>query len=109
MPLPELVQRKAQKSLGLFCAESGRVESPIPRIRFSQHEAIFALWQVAIGSEALDLPVAQLRYHELLGQWTLHYPDVDGRWRFYLNCGPSLDLDKLLQHLKLDPFQTFWV
>lgn len=110
MTLPELVLRKAEKSLALFCKAKPREGSVVPRLRFSREEQVYILWQIAVrgGEPATDLPVAQLRYHDVLGQWTLHYPGADGHWRLYLNCGPTLDLDKLLHHLKLDPFQTFW-
>jgi Protein of unknown function (DUF3024) len=109
MALPELVQRKAEKSLKLFCGE-GIGKEGSPQLRFSRDGTTFMIWQLAprSGGPEADLPVAQLRYHDVLGQWTLHYPGGDGRWRLYLNSGPTLDLDKLLQHLKLDPFQTFW-
>jgi len=110
MPLPELVQRKAKKSLELFCGASRQEGCTTPHWRYSQDDEIFTLWQIAARSGELetDLPIAQFRYHQVLGQWTLHYPCEGGRWRLYLNSGPTLDLDKLLQHLATDPFQTFW-
>jgi len=110
MALPELVQRKAEKSLELFCAERISEETSVPRLRFALDGETYIIWQLAArsGEPEADQPVAQLRYHEVLSQWTLHYPGADGRWRLYLNSGPTLDLDKLLAHLETDPFQTFW-
>lgn len=106
MPLPELVQRKADKCLTRFCRES--TAHPL---RFSSDDGVYILWQLATSSGAAtaDRPVAQLRYQPQLGQWTLHYHGADGRWRLYLNSGPTLELDKLLEHLASDPYQTFWV
>jgi len=110
MALPELVQHKAEKSLEHFCASCREAGDVVP-LRYSFEAEAYIIWQIATrsGAAETDLPVAQLRYHHVLGQWTLHYPGDDGRWRLYLNSGPTLDLDKLLRHLETDPFQTFWV
>lgn len=104
--LPELVQRKADKSLARFCRECA-----VHRLRYSGGDGVYIIWQLATnaGRTAAERPVAQLRYQQQLGQWSLHYCRPDGRWRLYLNSGPTLDLDKLLEHLALDPYQTFWV
>jgi hypothetical protein len=110
VPLPELVQRKAEQSLQRFCTECFREGFAAPQLRFALDDDTYIIWQVATrsGEPDTDQPIAQIRYHAVLGQWTLHYPSGDGRWRLYLNSGPTLDLDKLLQHLETDPFQTFW-
>lgn len=109
MNLPELVGRNAERSLTRFCESNNRGESHLPRLRYSVNEDICILWQLASRSGELERehPLAQLRYHDSLGQWTLHYLDAEGRWRLYLNSGPTLDIDKLLRHLQDDPFQFF--
>lgn len=100
MPIPELVRRAAKKLLTRYCRETSRQGDDAPPLAFE------------IGGDAItlhaDRPIARFRYCQELGQWTLHYPDREGRWRFYLGIGPSLDLAKLLRHLDADPMGTFW-
>lgn len=113
MPLPELVRRSAEKILSRYCAE--RV-LPCARdqVRLSfrlcdDHVTLYAERAAAEGSgEWTAAPVARFRFSHELGQWSLHYPDGERRWRFYLNVGPSLDLGKLLRHLDADPLHLFW-
>jgi len=113
MALPELVRRSAHKILTLYCSGhhySGNRDEM--RLSFSirdDHATLFAGRADTAGSEAgAATPVARFRFSHELGQWTLHYPDREQRWRFYLNVGPSLDLGKLLQHLDADPLHLFW-
>ncbi len=61
----------------------------------------------AAGDPSARTPVAQLRFSEELGQWTLHVPCGGGRWKFYLNARPTLNIDRLLNHLKEDPLGIF--
>ncbi len=115
MALPELVRKSAEKILARYCAAK---EPPgIPgqgRIRFNirdDHITLYAEEQGAFSDppcRRTASPVAQFRYNHDLGQWTLHYPDRDHTWRFYLNAGPALDLTKLLRHLDEDPLGIFW-
>ena len=113
MALPELVRRSAEKILTRYCA--GHLFSAnrdVMRLSFSirdDHVTLFAEPADTAGSEAeVANPVARFRFSHELGQWTLHYPDREQRWRFYLNVGPSLDLGKLLQHLDAGPLHLFW-
>lgn len=113
MALPELVRRSAEKILTRYC--SGPLPScarDLLRLSFSirgDQVTLFAERAAAKGSGAsVATPVARFRFSHDLGQWTLHYPDGERRWRFYLNAGPSLDLDKLLRHLDADPLHFFW-
>jgi hypothetical protein len=113
MTLPALVRKSAEKLLARFCAER------IPpcareqlRLGFAIHDDQITLFEERPApsdpSARAATPIARFRYSHDLGQWTLHYPDRQRRWRFYLNAGPSLDLRKLLRHLDADPLHLFW-
>lgn len=111
MPLPELIRRNAQKLLSEFC------DRPIPapegeeaRLRFTLEEEGAVLCEER-RLAPLDVwttrPLARFVYNPELAQWTLHYVGPSGRWHFYLNAAPSLDLAKLLRHVESDPFGHF--
>lgn len=113
MPLPELVRRSAEKRLARYCTgHSAAGTRDAVRLAFSIRDdqvTLFAERADTEGSGAwVATPVARFRFSHELGQWTLHYPDQERRWRFYLNAGPSLDLGKLLRHLDADPLHVFW-
>lgn len=111
MSLPELVRKKAEQLFSGYCSgyESGSRRTDL-LLNYSWEEDHLTLWgnEGLCGYEEVLIPIAQFRYHDLLGQWTLHYFGDDGRWRLYLNSGPTLDLEKLLEHLEADPLRVFW-
>ncbi len=112
MPLPEIVRRTAERHLDEFC-RAERLCASGEELRFSfvldeEAATLFCerrspMSQTWRGRRS----VARLVFHSELGQWTLHYPDGAGRWRFYLNAGPSLEIGKLLRHMAQDPFGVF--
>ncbi len=113
MPLPPLIRRTAEKILTRYCEEhrpACACEQSRLFFRFKDdHFTLFAERPAASGTgEGVASPVARFRFSHELGQWTLHNPDREGRWRFYQNAGPSLDLEKLLRHLDADPLHLFW-
>lgn len=110
MPLPELIRRRAERLLEGYCALPRPHQQPDVRLHFRFASDSVTLWRdtALAGASEVDHPLAQFRYHELLGQWTLHHPDEQGRWKLYLNCAPSLDMEKLLSHLDADPLRVFW-
>lgn len=101
MALPELVHRAAEKAFARYCRERvfQGADGPVP-ITFEVEGDTVTLFA--------GRPIARFRYSQDLAQWSLHYPDGSGRWCFYLNAGPSLDVGKLLRHLDDDPTRTFW-
>ncbi len=113
MALPELVRRAAEKLLVKYC--SGNLPScsrAHGRLSYRVEGEAFVLVEKREvsqgGGQGRDLPVAQLRFNQELQQWTLHYRDRQGRWIFYPNAPPSLDLGKLVRHLDADPLNFFW-
>lgn len=111
MPLPELMRRKAEKLLDGYCRAwtPCYTEDPLRLTYRIEGETITLLMRsLAAGGDSGDAaPFAQLRFCPELQQWTLHVPTESGRWRFYLNTQPSLNLERLLQHLDEDPLGFF--
>jgi len=113
MPLPQLVRLSAEKILIRYCAEHAPLcACDQRRLSFhiqDDHITLFAERPPASGNgKGVASPLARFRFSHELGQWTLHYPDCEQRWRFYLNACPALDLGRLLQHLDADPLHLFW-
>jgi len=113
MALPELVRRSAEKLFSRYCTgqlPSGHREEM--RLSFGihgDHVTLFAeSTDTGCAGTAVARAVARFRFNAELGQWTLHYPDQEQRWRLYLNVGPSLDLGRLLKHVDADPLNIFW-
>jgi len=113
MALPELLKKSAEKILADFCRIRTEKDPFSNRTLFrveEDHVTVF-LDRKEGGADDVEKtfqPVARLRFDSLLNQWTLHYPVAGDRWAFYLNAGPSLDLEKLLRHLDQDPLHVFW-
>jgi hypothetical protein len=111
MTLPEIIRRNAEKLLGEFCERD--LLSPSGeeiRLAFVMDDSSVTLYsrrRLPSSDGWTERAVARLVYHAELSQWTLHYPDSSGRWCFYLNAGPALELGKLLRHLEDDPLGIF--
>jgi hypothetical protein len=113
MALPELIRKSAEKLLTRYCRERVPVcAHDQVRLGFSIRDNHITLFQERTGfsepGQWIASPVAQFRYDPDLCQWTLHYPDRNRKWHFYLNAGPHLDLARLLRHLDEDPLGIFW-
>lgn len=113
MSLPELVRKSAEKLFQTYCRERAPSHADEgARLGFRIRGDGITLFEELIDQNSaagmLATPIARFRFCRELNQWTLHYPDQERRWRFYLNIGPSLDLGKLLRHLDEDPTRTFW-
>ena len=114
MELPELLRKSVSKLLADYC------ETHVPAgpaghcrliYRLSGNRATLIMEQfICPGCRRRTVrPVAQFRYHHELTQWSLHYYQGERRtWAFYLNCGPCLNLAKILRHVEADPLRMFW-
>lgn len=109
MPMPELVRKNAERVVGEFCRSWIPVYTDEAlRMTYAVEDEAFTLYIEDISdTEQARIPLAQLRFNDELGQWTLHVPDGKGRWRFYLNARPTLNLSRLLHHLREDPLGFF--
>ncbi len=114
MPLPELIRKTAERLLSEYC-ESHTADCCQSQSRLNYSIGNDKVTLIEERREHLEMdhwlprPVAQFRYHHDLCQWTLHYRNYSEQWVFYLNCGPSLDLAKLLHHVDQDPLDLFWL
>jgi len=65
-------------------------------------------WNPDFGSEWSSVKVAQLRYEEPAGAWTLHCSDSDGRWHRFDLAAPTKTVEPLLGMIEADPTGIFW-
>ena len=109
--LPELLQRQAERLLDEFCLAAANDKYQPRIVRFRIDGCSVFLFEVRRHRNDPDkhteIGMARLRYTLELNQWTLHYQD-DDRWKLYLNSQPTLEVGRLLQTIKEDPFGYFW-
>jgi len=65
-------------------------------------------WRARLGDEWTRIRVAQLRWDPQGGTWVLCFADRNGRWWPYDECGPTVDIERMLRELEDDPTSTFW-
>ncbi|HEY8770144.1 MAG TPA: DUF3024 domain-containing protein [Thermoleophilaceae bacterium] len=65
-------------------------------------------WNPDFGSEWSEVKVAQLRYDEGRGAWSLCCSDSNGRWWEYDELGPTKEVGPLLNEIDADPTGIFW-
>ena len=65
-------------------------------------------WSQLVGPEWTSMNVAQLRYDEGSGSWTLYAADRSDRWFLYDDVSPTRDVGTLLAEVDEDPTAIFW-
>ena len=65
-------------------------------------------WKPDFGPEWSSTKVAQLRYDDTAGTWSLHCCDSNGRWWPYDGVEPSATVVPLLAEIEADPTGIFW-
>jgi len=58
--------------------------------------------------EWTSLPIAQIRYNEKTGDWSLYIADRNSNWHEYYGLEPTPDLDVILNEIDNDPTGIFW-
>lgn len=110
--IAEFLKKTAERALMSFCNEHRLIwgnSSDRLEFKFEGNCATLVLeTDVPEGEPPHSHLLAQVRFIAELEQWSLHYRDSEGRWVFYPNAGCSLNLGKLLEHLRQDPFHLFW-
>ncbi|MCL5022156.1 MAG: DUF3024 domain-containing protein [Nitrospirae bacterium] len=114
MPLPILVKTLVEKKLSAYCERkvSPRVADKL-RLSFSMRGnsvTIFenrAPWRPEF-TEWTSMPIAQLRYDEKTGKWTLYCADRNDRWHKYGGLPPTKEIDYILAEINRDPTGIFW-
>jgi hypothetical protein len=65
-------------------------------------------WKPEFGPEWTTLKVAQLRYDDASGTWSLYWSDRNGRWHPYDLVSPRQTVAPLLAEIESDPTGIFW-
>jgi Protein of unknown function (DUF3024) len=65
-------------------------------------------WHEKIGPDWIEQPIAQLRYNDAAGGWTLYWRDRNSRWHLYVDQLPDQPAQRLLDEIKADPTSIFW-
>jgi hypothetical protein len=65
-------------------------------------------WKPDLSSAWSETKVAQLRYEDSAGTWSLHCSDSGGRWHVFDDVGPSRAVEPLLAVVEADPTGIFW-
>jgi Protein of unknown function (DUF3024) len=65
-------------------------------------------WNPDFGAEWSSVKVAQLRYEESAGAWTLHCSDSNGRWHRFDLAAQTKAVEPLLGMIEADPTGIFW-
>jgi len=65
-------------------------------------------WNPDFGSEWSSVKVAQLRYEEAAGAWTLYCSDSNGRWHRFDQAAPTKTVEPLLGMIEADPTGILW-
>jgi len=114
MPLPALVKTLVEKKVGEYC--KGKVPAHLLdemnvsyKIR-GRTVIIFenrAPWRPEF-KEWTSMPVAQIRYNDKTGKWTLYCADRNERWHEYMDIDSTKNIDKILVEIDKDPTGIFW-
>ena len=64
-------------------------------------------WSKLMGPEWTGMKIAQLRYDERSGTWSLYAADSAHRWFLY-DADPAPDVGPLLAEIGEDPTGIFW-
>lgn len=67
-----------------------------------------APWARNAGLEWTASEIAQLRYDEKSGVWSLRWRDSNERWHSCERVRPSRDVGRLLAEIDADPTGIFW-
>ena len=113
MPLPEFIKALAEKKFGEFCER--RVSPHIRHkvnlsytIRGNSITIVENRVPWLAGTKWTHSPIAQCRYDDKKGTWTLYWRDRNRRWWKYEPLSPMRDIDKLLDEIDKDPTHIFW-
>jgi hypothetical protein len=114
MALPILVKTLVEKKVGDFCKK--RVPAHVlDKLNLSNkirgnNVTIFenrAPWHPDM-KEWTSMAIAQLRYDEKTGKWTLYCADRNDRWHEYYDMEPTKDIGKILAEIDEDPTGIFF-
>ena len=114
MPLPALVKTLVEKKVGEYCKRK------VPAHVLDQVNVSYKIRGNTVTifenrapwrhewKEWTSMPVAQIRYDNNTGKWTLYYADRNDKWHDYIGKNPTKNIDKILQEIDEDPTGIFW-
>jgi hypothetical protein len=113
MALPQLQRQFAERLLGSFCEKRVPAEEKDRmRIYYKIRGNSITLMDSRPGllpqGDWLNMSIAQFRYDESNGTWTLYCADRNDKWHLYMDCDPSKDLSELLKEVDDDPTGIFF-
>jgi hypothetical protein len=113
MALPELVRRLVEEKLNAYCLKKVPAHvRDLVRLNFKIQGNNVTLFEErpAFGKANtwVDIVVAQFRFTQDKGTWTLYWADRNSRWHEYEEVLPSKNFDKLLLEVDKDPTGIFW-
>lgn len=114
MPLPSLVKTVVEMKIGGFCKRRVPPHA-VDKVNLSYQirgnsVTIFenrAPWREGM-KDWTSMSIAQLRYDEKSGKWTLYCADRNDKWHEYLDTEPTTKIDKILDEIDEDPTGIFW-
>jgi len=114
VPLPLLVKTLIEKKVGEYCKTKVPAHV-LNELKISYNirgnsVTIFknrAPWRPDM-QEWTSMAVAQMRYDNKTGEWTLYCADRNDKWHKYLDFNPTKNIDKLLAEIDKDPTGIFW-
>jgi hypothetical protein len=65
-------------------------------------------WDGTSG-EWTRMRIAQIRYDDEAGQYSLHWADRNGRWHPYSRVRPTRHIETILREIDDDPTCIYWV
>ena len=113
MALPTLQRQLAERLLRLFCEKRAPIEHRNQirlyyKIRGNSVTLVDSRPGLLPQDGWLDMSIAQFRYDESEGTWTLYCADRNNKWYIYMDCDSSKDLSELLQEVDDDPTGIFF-
>jgi hypothetical protein len=113
MPLPEEIREMVERRLSEYCRVRvpehlrGRV-----RVGYKIRGRYVTLFQerpdLLEPRRWVDIPVAQFRFQQDVGAWTLHWTDHTRRWHNYRDVEPTEKFEDLLLEVDRDPTGILW-
>ena len=113
MPIPFLKKQLAEAQMAKFCKDRIPLEYQNEikmsyRIRgqsMTLYESRPAMFD---KGEWHDMAIAQFRYSDEDGKWTLYCADRNGKWHFYMECEASSNFQDLIDEVEKDPTCIFF-
>lgn len=114
MPLPALVKTLVEKKVGEYCKRK------VPAHALDQVNVLYKIrgntvtifenrapWRPE-WKKWTSMPIAQMRYDDKTGKWTLYCADRNDRWHEYIDIDATKNIDKILTEIDEDPTGIFW-